>query len=87
MRPSFPNGDRTLALDDRIAISSLYDTFGVLTGSATDIAVGANGAIGITSREAFGDGFRVKKWNGSGWTNTDGGATASRSRRTASRGS
>jgi hypothetical protein len=72
--PNYSLAQRTLELDDKTAISSLYDTFGTLTGAAKDIAVGANGAIWIIGTDALGDGFRVYKWNGSGWTATDGGA-------------
>lgn len=74
MLPNYFFNMRSLELDDKIGISSLYDTFGTLTGKAKDIAVGANGAIWIIGTDAFGDGFRVYKWNGSGWTPSDGGA-------------
>jgi peptidoglycan hydrolase-like protein with peptidoglycan-binding domain len=72
-----PSQGPGLALDDKLAISVLYDRFQLISGngSARDIGVGANGAVWIIGTEPFGDGFKVHKWaGGSNFTATDGGA-------------
>jgi peptidoglycan hydrolase-like protein with peptidoglycan-binding domain len=75
MYPDYRGNDRVLDIEDKIAISALYDTFGTLgTKKAKDISVGLTGAIWMVSQEAWGDGFRVYKWGGSDWTASDGGA-------------
>src|SRR5262249_31575483 len=79
LNPNPPFLKRTLDLDDKVAISSLSDTSGPRPGAAKDMASGADGANGslwVIGTDAFGDGFRVYKSVGPGWSwaPTDGGA-------------
>jgi peptidoglycan hydrolase-like protein with peptidoglycan-binding domain len=59
--------DRTLATDDNVGISALYDTFELLPGCAKDLGVGANGVVWAIGCAAGADGT-LFKWNGSNWT-------------------
>jgi peptidoglycan hydrolase-like protein with peptidoglycan-binding domain len=73
----FNSGKRQiLTIDDRVAYGGVYDTFSTLPGKAKDIAVATGGTpdLWIISDEPLGNGFRVKKFNGSGFDSTDGGA-------------
>ena len=46
-----------------------------MSGSATDIALGADGSVWIVAANNLGNGdFGICKWNGLGWDATDGGA-------------
>jgi peptidoglycan hydrolase-like protein with peptidoglycan-binding domain len=72
--PFFAGLDRSLATDDSVGISSLYDTFQLLPGSARDIGVSSAGAAWVIGTNAVGGGFGIHKWNGSDWDAADGGA-------------
>jgi hypothetical protein len=48
--------------------------FSQLNGLATDVGVGGNGEIWITNKTAVNGGFQVAKFNGSGFTASNGGA-------------
>jgi peptidoglycan hydrolase-like protein with peptidoglycan-binding domain len=77
MIPFFSPGvqDRVLDVDDAVGISSVYDAWEALPGLARDIGVGGNGAVWIIGTDDVGNGDgSIWKWNGSGWTPTDGGA-------------
>ena len=65
---------RTLATDDIVGISSIYDTWQVMPGLATDVGVGDNGAVWIVGAGAADGGFGIYKWNGSDWDVAGGGA-------------
>lgn len=74
MHPFYAGLDRSLATDDSVGISSLYDTFQLLPGSARDIGVSSAGAAWVIGTNAVGGGFGIYKWNGSDWDAADGGA-------------
>jgi len=75
MWPDYLGPRTSLDLDDKVAVSVIYDTYGTLgTRKASDIASGITGALWMISREVWSDGFRVYKWGGSDWIPTDGGA-------------
>jgi peptidoglycan hydrolase-like protein with peptidoglycan-binding domain len=64
---------RVPAPDDKLAIANLYNPWDKLVGCGTDISVGGNGAVwligcGSTAQKG------IFQWNGSGWTQSDGGA-------------
>jgi peptidoglycan hydrolase-like protein with peptidoglycan-binding domain len=72
---------RTLDLDDKVALASRYNVFMTLVNAQTnarDIGVGADGSVWIVGSTPFGDGFRVSKWDGllqiGHWLDSDGGA-------------
>ena len=46
-----------------------------LPGGATDIGVGANGAVWIIGGDAVGGGYSIYRWTGSVWEKVPGGAT------------
>jgi hypothetical protein len=50
--------------------------FRLLPGSATDIAVGANGAVWVVGTNPTIGGYGIYRWNGDGWTRLPGGAVA-----------
>jgi hypothetical protein len=61
---------RALHVDDKIAISTLYDSFTQAPGCAFDIALGmfdGDGTPWIISCEPSTFDFLIKKWNGSNW--------------------
>jgi hypothetical protein len=63
------NGTQSLNIDDRVAASVQYDTWEQLPGLATDISVGANGAVWIVGALIAGQDYgSIFKWNGSNWT-------------------
>jgi hypothetical protein len=58
----------------RTSSSVTTGAWNLLPESGRDIGVGANGDVWMISNVPFGDGFQVKKWNGSGWAASNGGA-------------
>ncbi len=58
--------DRTLDIDDEIAISALYDTPQPLPGCAKDIGV-AGLSVWVVGCIPSGNGFSIHKWNGNNW--------------------
>ena len=76
MFPTITAGARALSIDDQVAFGALYNTFFRLPGTAKDIGVSSESdpSIWIISSEPFGNGFRVKHFNGTDWDSTDGGA-------------
>ena len=73
MYPNYQGPNHFLGLDDKVGVSSLYDTFVQVPGAAKDIAIGSNGAVWVVGTNAFGNGFQAYRWNGAGWDGTDGG--------------
>jgi len=77
MQPGSPPNDRTLSLDDKVAVSALYDHWRDVTegpaGAALDIGIGADGAdvdtlpdVWVLGSTVTADGGRtVHKYNGS----------------------
>jgi hypothetical protein len=56
--------NRNLTSDDQVSISSLYDTFVKLPGSATDIGAGADGSVWITGTDHItASGSSILKFN------------------------
>jgi peptidoglycan hydrolase-like protein with peptidoglycan-binding domain len=68
MTPTYPGTQRNLQLDDRVAVSTLYDVWTRRPGGAADISVGANGAVWSVAIGWL-DSSTISRWNGSGWTN------------------
>lgn len=71
--PSYTVGStslRTLERDDKVAISSLYDSWQHLPGVARDVAIGgfnSSPTAWVVGDAPWGDGFSVHRWNGSDW--------------------
>jgi streptogramin lyase len=64
-----------LGLDDRVAISSLYDSMVAPAGAARDVAVGANGDMwSIGTIEMGNSDYSIHKRVGDGWIQAGGGA-------------
>jgi peptidoglycan hydrolase-like protein with peptidoglycan-binding domain len=68
---------RALAPDDRLAVRPLYDTYVQAPSTANDIGAGTDGSVWIIGTMPGPGGFRIHKWNGSGW-DMDPGGTATR---------
>jgi hypothetical protein len=70
-----PFQQRVTTTDDNVGISVLFDQFEQVTGSARDIAVGADAGVWIISNTALGNGnFTIQKRSGGTFvTTTDGG--------------
>lgn len=65
--PTYAGLDRALANDDKVAVSTLYDTWNLLPGCALDIGVNSSGsAAWTTGCNGNADG-RLSKWDGSSW--------------------
>lgn len=64
---------RVLEADDRIAVSTIWDVFEMMPGTANDIAVGG-GALWIIGTSPVQGGYTIFKWNGSSWGMSEGGA-------------
>jgi len=60
-------GPPTLLLDDKIAISAKYDTYGTLPGRARDIGANGTGHMWILGLTPIGNDFGIWKWNGTTW--------------------
>lgn len=75
MFEAYTGNRRTLDVDDKVAISTLYDVTTSLVGgiAATDIAVGANGTTWITGTNPLGGGYQVYQYTGNSFAPTDGG--------------
>jgi hypothetical protein len=74
MYPFISGTNRTLDVDDDVAISSLYDQWEQLPGTATDIGANGAGDAWIIGTNPVYGGYGVYKWNGSsGWSPSDGG--------------
>jgi peptidoglycan hydrolase-like protein with peptidoglycan-binding domain len=76
MLPAPPRNQRTLAADDRLGISTLYDDWVVVPGQARDIAVGGSvgGAVWAIGTTPVAGGFNILRSNGGGWDTAAGGA-------------
>jgi len=73
MRPEVPTR-RSITLDDKVGISSLYETWQQLPSTASDIGVGNDGTAWIIGTTPVNGGFNIKKWSTSGWQDANGGA-------------
>ncbi|HMJ14316.1 MAG TPA: matrixin family metalloprotease, partial [Polyangiaceae bacterium] len=71
MRPSYSAGtqDRSLDADDRLALSTLYDTWEQLPGCHSDIGIdpGPVASVWTAGCDTTTNGYSVRKWNGSSW--------------------
>jgi peptidoglycan hydrolase-like protein with peptidoglycan-binding domain len=79
MHPAIAPGTATrpLHVDDRVGISSIYDTWFNLPGAGKDIAVGADGSAWVIGLgPVVGGNFAIHKWNEGtfSWQASDGGA-------------
>ncbi len=76
MLPAPARTQRFLAMDDRIAISTLYDDWIVVPGQARDLAAGGTvgGAIWAIGTNSVPGGSSPLRWNGQGWDTAPGGA-------------
>ena len=75
MFPTSSGPLRTLEIDDKVGISSLYDAWQQLPGLATDIGVGGDGTAWIIGTNALGSDFGIKRFdvNSQNWVASDGG--------------
>jgi hypothetical protein len=64
--------DRTLHIDDNVGISTLYDGYETLPGWAYDVGAGGTHTWIVGTSPTTG-GYTLFKWNGSGWTMSEGG--------------
>lgn len=67
-----PEGELWI-VDDRRNIYRYAGGSAQMLGQANDIAVGADGSVWIVGVPEVAGGFRIYKWNDSGWTNVAGG--------------
>ena len=81
MFPTLNAGEqrRALGLDDKVAVSTFYDTFPITSGLANDIGAGgtsSNEAVWVIGTAPIGTNgdYTIHKWNGSTWVASDGGA-------------
>jgi peptidoglycan hydrolase-like protein with peptidoglycan-binding domain len=75
MLPFYDVPVRGVAVDDKVAVSALYDTFTTMPGSAKDIGIGASGHVWIIGTDALGNGdFGIYNWSLGSWRRADGGA-------------
>lgn len=74
MQSGVPLNDRTLAVDDRVGISVLYDMWDQLSGEAVDLGVNTSGTAWAIGTTVVTGGLSIKKWNGSNWDTVPGGA-------------
>ena len=75
MYPFYGPPVRGVAVDDKVAVSALYDTFTAMPGSAKDIGIGASGHVWIIGTDAHGNGdFGIYNWSLGSWRRADGGA-------------
>lgn len=57
-----------------VASHSFADEWRLQPGRANDIAIGSNGKVWIVTNTPTGGGFTIQEWNGTEWSNVDGGA-------------
>ncbi len=80
MKPSVSTGDKTptLEMDDKVAAHSMYEDWQGVSGSANDVAVGANGAVWIIGNTSRTGGYNIYKYSGSDWVQATGTEGATR---------
>lgn len=67
---------RSLAVDDRVAVNILYDTWQLLDGAASGIDVGPSGVPWILGDTLGANGYLIYQRNGNGWSRTKNNAGA-----------
>lgn len=76
MRPTYAPGsqDRTLDVDDKLGISTLYDTWEQLPGCHSDIGIdpGAPASVWTVGCDVVPGGHSVWRWNGASWERATG---------------